>query len=120
MGREEDGRDGRCTPVDARERACNGFREGLTSRRKSQKSPCRAFEIRTHDLIPHSHIFGDGNPQNLVAPYRRVLFLTGVAARDEHIAAGIRDCQTMQAEAVISLHQNNISLAQVASYAGFT
>jgi hypothetical protein len=97
----------------ARERACNGFCEGLTSRRNSQKSSCHAFEIRTYDLLPYSNIFGDSNPQNLVAPHRRVLLLTGVAAGDEHIATGISDCQTMQAEAIVSLHQNDISPAEV-------
>ena len=85
----------------------------MNARDGSQKSPGHTFEIGAHGFCSQAHIFGDRDAKDLVAAHRRILRLTAVTAGDEYVAAGICDGETMQAETVISLYQNNVSLAQV-------
>jgi len=62
---------------------------------------------------PQSHIFGDGDAQNLLAAERRIVLLSAVAARDENVLASIGMDEAVKTESIVALHQDNVSSAQV-------
>jgi hypothetical protein len=73
----------------------------------------RALEPGGYYASANPYVFGYGDTQNLFAPHRGVVLLPAVTARDEYIPPRIGNYQAVQAEAMIGLHQNNVSSAQV-------
>jgi hypothetical protein len=85
----------------------------LPARCNAQKSSADAPEFRAQNSSSDAHVFGYGDAQNLLAPYRRIVLQSTVAARDEQIIASMDPDQAVEAETTVALHKNNVSSAQV-------
>jgi hypothetical protein len=90
----------------------------LRARRDLQKWSGDSAELGAEDSLANPDVFGYGDAENLIVAHGRIILLAAVAAGDEYIAARVGANQAVQAEAVIALHENNVSAAQAALRGG--
>jgi hypothetical protein len=77
-----------------------------------QKWSGDSAEFGADDFLSDADVFGYGDTENLIVAHGGIILLAAVAASNENIAARVGANQTVQAETVIALYENNVSAAQ--------
>src|ERR1700757_5158072 len=76
-------------------------RDALHPRCGPQHPPTHTSEPSLHDIPSYPHFLGPSEPENLLRFQCRIVLLAAIAARDEHVFAGICGDDPMKPEACV-------------------